>query len=156
MLHRVPAARLAGTRKQRRLHPVTECYIPKACLGELRLVCCELCQSIKVFVWSPRRQCQAARVTPLVIRVLRGFEPGITDRHTSVGLSASKMQADSLVASCDVPGEVADILLQLWLATVTESGVLHPDTAQCVPLRFMGSLCTSLLSLVLAHTWCHR
>ncbi len=42
------------------------------------------------------------------------------------------MQGDFLVTSCDIPGEVGDVLLQLWLATVAESGILHPDTAQCV------------------------
>ena len=46
--------------------------------------------------------------------------------------TAPQMQGDFLVTSCDVPGEAGDVLLQLWLATVAESGILHPDTALCV------------------------
>jgi hypothetical protein len=42
------------------------------------------------------------------------------------------MQAKYLTASCGVCGEVGDVLMQLWLATVAESGLLHPETAQCV------------------------
>ena len=50
------------------------------------------------------------------------------------------MQGDFLVTSCDVPGEAGDVLLQLWLATVAESGILHPDTAQCVRNLLHGVL----------------
>ena len=79
------------------------------------------------------------------------------------------MQTDYLVASVDVPGEVGDVLLQLWLATVAESGVLRTDTAQCVSpsclvqLHSFNALCSRSFACACRHcplhvllVWCRR